>query len=310
MYVLVQSCLTLCDLMDYSPPGSSVHGILQAGILEWVAMPSSRGSSRPRDPIHVSQVLCLGRPVLYYWAIWETCAPQIFFVPLLFYLLKSLSSKRHKDRGFSTLRWSFSDSKVLNMVENIFKNLKQWWQTRKHPLSLNALKTCFEMCKADMNQFETENLNARLKKLWKKRQICAVIRGGVCEGRRDPGTQGGDRTLQGRDVQVSPPLLRHQAHVLARQPKRPSGRRWSLGPSTGQCPACLGRPRMVGWRAGCQDGAARASEHPFREAGPTGPTRAPPILEESTTENSRVFHVQRWEQNSKLPGKWRASNPS
>ena len=40
---LLQSCLTLCDCMDSSPPGSSVHGILQARILEWVAMPSSRG---------------------------------------------------------------------------------------------------------------------------------------------------------------------------------------------------------------------------------------------------------------------------
>ena len=39
------SCLTLCDHMDYSPPGSSVHGILQARILEWVAISSSRGSS-------------------------------------------------------------------------------------------------------------------------------------------------------------------------------------------------------------------------------------------------------------------------
>ena len=38
----LQSCLTLCDPMDCNPPGSSVHGILQAGILEWVAMPSSR----------------------------------------------------------------------------------------------------------------------------------------------------------------------------------------------------------------------------------------------------------------------------
>ena len=38
-------CPTLCDLMDYSPPGSSVHGILQARVLQWVAMPSSRGSS-------------------------------------------------------------------------------------------------------------------------------------------------------------------------------------------------------------------------------------------------------------------------
>ena len=43
----LQSCLTLCDPMDCSPPGSSVHGILQARILEWVAMPSSRGSSQP-----------------------------------------------------------------------------------------------------------------------------------------------------------------------------------------------------------------------------------------------------------------------
>ena len=43
------SCLTLCDPMDCSPPGSSVQGILQASILEWIAMPSSRGSSRPRD---------------------------------------------------------------------------------------------------------------------------------------------------------------------------------------------------------------------------------------------------------------------
>ena len=43
----LQSCLTLCDPMDCSLSGSSVHGILQARILEWVAMPSSRGSSRP-----------------------------------------------------------------------------------------------------------------------------------------------------------------------------------------------------------------------------------------------------------------------
>ena len=43
----LQLCPTLCDMTDRSPPGSSVHGILQAKILEWVAMPSSRGSSQP-----------------------------------------------------------------------------------------------------------------------------------------------------------------------------------------------------------------------------------------------------------------------
>ena len=45
----LQSCLTLCNAMDCSPPGSSVHGILQARILEWVAISFSRGSSRPRQ---------------------------------------------------------------------------------------------------------------------------------------------------------------------------------------------------------------------------------------------------------------------
>ena len=45
----LQLCLTLCDPMDCSPPGSSVHGILQAKILKWVAISLSRGSSCPRD---------------------------------------------------------------------------------------------------------------------------------------------------------------------------------------------------------------------------------------------------------------------
>ena len=45
---LIQLCLPLSNPMDCSPPGSSVHGILQARILEWAAMPSSRGSSQPR----------------------------------------------------------------------------------------------------------------------------------------------------------------------------------------------------------------------------------------------------------------------
>ena len=48
---VAQSCLTLCDPMDWSLPDFSVHGILQARILEWVAIPFSRGSSQPRSPI-------------------------------------------------------------------------------------------------------------------------------------------------------------------------------------------------------------------------------------------------------------------
>ena len=51
---LLQSFSTLCDPMDHSPPGSSVHRIFQARILEWVVMSSSRGSSQPRDQTGVS----------------------------------------------------------------------------------------------------------------------------------------------------------------------------------------------------------------------------------------------------------------
>ena len=60
----LQSCPTLRDPMDCSLPGSSVCGILQAKILEWVAMPSSRGSFQPRDRTHDCYVSCLGRQVL------------------------------------------------------------------------------------------------------------------------------------------------------------------------------------------------------------------------------------------------------
>ena len=52
--VVCQSCPTLCNPLGCNPPGPSVHGIFQASILEWVAMPSSRGSSLPRDRSHVS----------------------------------------------------------------------------------------------------------------------------------------------------------------------------------------------------------------------------------------------------------------
>ena len=51
---LLQSCLTLCDPIDCSPPGSSVHGISQARTLEWISFPFSKGSSPPRDQTQVS----------------------------------------------------------------------------------------------------------------------------------------------------------------------------------------------------------------------------------------------------------------
>ena len=74
---LFQQCQTLCNPIDCSPPGSSVRGRdSPARILEWVAMSSSRGSSRPRDRTHVSYVSCWqagslpiappGKPLTFY----------------------------------------------------------------------------------------------------------------------------------------------------------------------------------------------------------------------------------------------------
>ena len=63
---VAKSRLTLCDPVDCSPPSSSVHRTLQARTLDRVAIPSSRGSSHPRDGTHVS---CAGRQTLYLWAL-------------------------------------------------------------------------------------------------------------------------------------------------------------------------------------------------------------------------------------------------
>ena len=66
-----QSSLILRNPMDWSPPGSSVHGIFQAKILEWIAIYYSRVSSLLSDWTHISCVSCIGRWVLYHCAIWE-----------------------------------------------------------------------------------------------------------------------------------------------------------------------------------------------------------------------------------------------
>ena len=55
--LVAQSCPTLCNPTDCSPPGSSVHGILQARILEWIAICFFRGSSQPRDRTWVSCII-------------------------------------------------------------------------------------------------------------------------------------------------------------------------------------------------------------------------------------------------------------
>ena len=63
-----QLCLILCDPMDCSPPSSTVHGMFQARILEWVVTSFSRGPSQSRDQTQVSCISCTGRQILYHCA--------------------------------------------------------------------------------------------------------------------------------------------------------------------------------------------------------------------------------------------------
>ena len=68
--LISQSCPTLCDPMDCGLPGFSVHGILQARILEWVAIPFSRGTSQPRDQ---TLVTCITGRFFTVWATGKSC---------------------------------------------------------------------------------------------------------------------------------------------------------------------------------------------------------------------------------------------
>ena len=75
------SCIQRCDPVDCGPPGSSVHGIFQARMLEWVVISSSEGSSQLRNRTHVS---CTGRLNLYHWASWEADSQSYMYIKSLF----------------------------------------------------------------------------------------------------------------------------------------------------------------------------------------------------------------------------------
>ena len=101
-----QSSPTLCNSVDRSPPSSSVHGILQARILEWVEMPSSsRGSSRPRDRTCVSYISCIGRRPLYHWYNLGSPCICIKYIPFFFWFTSHLGHHRTLSRVHCAILW-------------------------------------------------------------------------------------------------------------------------------------------------------------------------------------------------------------
>ena len=94
-----QSCLTLCDPMGCSPPGSSVHGILQAQILEWAAISSSKGSSRPKDRTRVSCASCTGRRALHPLShLGSPCAPVKLGQLIIIIITYSFHSESQREK--------------------------------------------------------------------------------------------------------------------------------------------------------------------------------------------------------------------
>ena len=105
--LVTQSCLTLCDPMDCSPSGSPVHANFQPRILEQVVIPSSRGSSQPRDWTCIS---CIGRWILYYWATKEA--------------LRKDSS--YNSCGYNVIQIYVCVSLVAHMVKNLPTARETW----------------------------------------------------------------------------------------------------------------------------------------------------------------------------------------
>ena len=141
---VVQLCPILCDPFDCSPPGSSIHGIFQPKILEWVAISSSRGSSQPRDGTWVP---CIGRWVLYHWATWEALptllhpqiTPQLVCAPLYYlYLYQSTEVPKFCHAYNETFRlfpvvpdWTQGGEKLPRPFICVLSKYFCWWHSQK-----------------------------------------------------------------------------------------------------------------------------------------------------------------------------------
>ena len=105
---VTQSCPTLCNPTHCSPPGSPVHGISQATILDWVAISSSRGSSQPRDRTCIFCISCIGRRILYHWATWEVPLFTWFWPNVMQKLLPTFHFKEWGEEFPWVLKCTFS----------------------------------------------------------------------------------------------------------------------------------------------------------------------------------------------------------
>ena len=143
------SHVQLCKSMDCSPPGSSVDGILQARILEWIAMPFSRGSSQPRGQTCISYVSCIGR-----WILFQT----------------NISGRRSQQLGHTALKNISHKYPQMVSIQPSTQNLT--YSCSQHPTCLYSwsLKLCWAL-----QWLSFSPLQPALKD-WKKRLLIQTHR--------------------------------------------------------------------------------------------------------------------------------------
>ena len=112
----IMSDVWLCDPMDCSPPGSSVPGVFLARLLEWVAIPFSRGSSQPRDQ---TQVSCIPGRILPVWATRKTqcLAVRAVYMSYCYGCIVSLAS-RHSEIVHISLTSSVGGTSFSHITAN------------------------------------------------------------------------------------------------------------------------------------------------------------------------------------------------
>ena len=123
-----QSCLTLCDPMDCSPPGCSLHGIFQARTLEWVAISSSRGSSRPNPGIRRVTPVSLALEVDSFPLSRQgslVLGPHcfIYFIPVL---MVPFSRECVSFLEVFVIQWKLGEFGLLSLV---FQKRDHFWKT-------------------------------------------------------------------------------------------------------------------------------------------------------------------------------------
>ena len=111
-----QSCPTHCNPMDYSLPASSVYGIFQVRILEWVAISSSRGSFQSRNQTHVSSCIC--RQILYHCTTWQVC---IYFISM-----SKFRTTAWKPMFQPSKERNYPQALVAQMVKSLSVRQKTW----------------------------------------------------------------------------------------------------------------------------------------------------------------------------------------